>query len=304
MNRFMAMQAFVRVIDTGSFSSAARQLRVGQPAVSKAIAQIEERLGVRLLLRTTHGLSPTESGQSFYEHAKRAIEEAEEADLAARGAGAALSGRLRVCAAVTFARLHVMPHLPAFLAEHPALDVDLMLDDRNIDLVEAGVDVALRMGSLTDSSLTARKIGQGRRVVLGTPSYFANSGVPMSPTDLVSHQAVIYDQRGGGAAWTFRQGSAEASITLKGRVRVTAAEGVREAVFSDLGLTVSSEWMFAPELHSGKVRSVLERWSLPAIDLWAVFPTGRQASAKARAFAVFIENRLFPNAQVVAETAT
>lgn len=304
MNRFMAMQAFVRVIDTGSFSSAARQLRVGQPAVSKAIAQIEERLGVRLLLRTTHGLSPTESGQSFYEHAKRAIEEAEEADLAARGAGAALSGRLRVCAAVTFARLHVMPHLPAFLAEHPALDVDLMLDDRNIDLVEAGVDVALRMGSLTDSSLTARKIGQGRRVVLGTPSYFANSGVPMSPTDLVSHQAVIYDQRGGGAAWTFRQGSAEASITLKGRVRVTAAEGVREAVFSDLGLTVSSEWMFAPELHSGKVRSVLERWSLPAIDLWAVFPTGRQASAKARAFAVFIENRLFPNAQVVSETAT
>lgn len=296
MNRFMAMQAFVRVIDTGSFSSAARQLRVGQPAVSKAIAQIEERLGVRLLLRTTHGLSPTESGQSFYEHAKRAIEEAEEADLAARGVGAALSGRLRVCAAVTFARLHVMPHLPAFLAEHPALDVDLMLDDRNIDLVEAGVDVALRMGSLTDSSLTARKIGQGRRVVLGTPSYFANSGVPTSPTDLVSHQAVIYDQRGGGAAWTFRQGSTEASITLKGRVRVTAAEGVREAVFSDLGLTVSSEWMFAPELHSGKVRSVLEDWSLPAIGLWAVFPTGRQASAKARAFAVFIESRLFPNA--------
>lgn len=296
MNRFLAMQAFVRVIDTGSFSSAARQLRVGQPAVSKAIAQIEERLGVRLLLRTTHGLSPTESGQSFYEHAKRAIEEAEEADLAARGVGAALSGRLRVCAAVTFARLHVMPHLPAFLAEHPALDVDLMLDDRNIDLVEAGVDVALRMGTLTDSSLTARKIGQNRRVVLGTPSYFANSGVPTSPTDLVSHQAVIYDQRGGGAAWTFRQGSTEASITLKGRVRVTAAEGVREAVFSDLGLTVSSEWMFAPELHSGKVRSVLEDWSLPAIDLWTVFPTGRQASAKARAFAVFIESRLFPNA--------
>jgi DNA-binding transcriptional LysR family regulator len=293
MNRLSAMEAFVRVVETGSFSAAARQLRIGQPAVSKAIAQIEERLGVRLLLRTTHGLSPTESGQNFYEHAKRAIEEADEADFAARGAGAALSGRLRVCAAVTFARLHVMPHLPDFLNLHPSLDVDVMLDDRNVDLVEAGVDVALRMASLTDSSLTARKIGQGRRLVLGTPSYFAKAGEPASPIDLVRHQAIIYDQRGGGVVWTFRKNSAEIAVTLKGRVRVTAAEGVREAVFSDLGLTVSSEWMFGPELRSGKVRAVLEDWSLPAIDLWAVFPTGRQASAKARAFATFIEDRLF-----------
>jgi len=296
MNRLSAMEVFVRVIETGSFSGAARVLRIGKTAVSKAVAQIEQRLGVRLLVRTTHGLSPTESGESFYEHAKRSIEEAEEADLAARGVGAALSGRLRVSAAVTFARLHVMPHLPAFLDQHPALNVDLMLDDRNVDLVEAGVDVALRMGSLKDSSLTARKIGRGRRLVLGTPSYFEKAGEPRSPTDLISHQAVIYDQRGGGAAWTFRQGAAETAVTLKGRVRVTAAEGVREAVFSDLGLTVSSEWMFAPELRSGRVRSVLEDWSLPSIDLWAVFPTGRQASAKARAFATFIENRLFQNA--------
>ena len=303
MNRLSAMEAFVRVIETGSFSGAARLLRVGQPAVSKAIAQIEERLGVRLLVRTTHGLNPTESGQSFYEHAKRAIEEADEADLAARGAGAALSGRLRVSAAVTFARLHVMPHLAAFLEKHPSLDVDVVLDDRNVDLVEAGVDIALRMGSLSDSSLTARKIGQSRRLVLATPSYFAKRGEPGSPTDLVSHQAVIYDQPGGGAAWTFRRGSAETAITLKGRVRVTAAEGVREAVFSDLGFTVSSEWMFAPELHSGRVRAALEDWSLPAIDLWTVFPTGRQASAKARAFATFIEDRLFQNGSVLTETA-
>ena len=122
MNRLAAMEAFVRVVDTGSFSAAARQLRIGQPAVSKAVAQLEDRLGVRLLLRSTHGLTPTESGQSFYEHAKRAIEEVEEADLAARGASATLSGRLRLCAAVTFARLHVVPHLPAFLEQHPALD--------------------------------------------------------------------------------------------------------------------------------------------------------------------------------------
>jgi DNA-binding transcriptional LysR family regulator len=298
MNRLSAMEAFVIVCDSGSFSGAARQLRIGQPAVSKAIAQLEEYLGVRLLLRSTHGLTPTESGQRFYEHAKHAIDSAEEAVLAARGAGAALSGRLRVSAAVTFARLHVMPHLPAFLDAHPFLDVDLFLDDRNVDLIETGIDVALRMGTLVDSSLTARRIGQGRRLVLGTPAYFNRAGVPTSPMDLVRHQAVIYDQRGGGDTWTFRQGSVETSITIRGRVRATAAEGIREAVLSALGFVISTEWMFARELESGAVSEVLEDWSLPSIDLWAVFPTGRQASAKARAFVSFMESRMFGGDEV------
>lgn len=302
MNRLAAMEAFVRVVDTGSFSGAARQLRVGQPAISKAIAQLEERLGVRLLVRSTHGLASTEAGQSFYEHAKRSIEEAEEADLAARGAAAALSGRLRICAAVTFARLHVVPHLVTFLSEHPALDVEVVLDDRNVDLIEAGIDVAFRMSDLTDSTLTARKIAQGRRVVLGTPSYFENAGEPKTPMELIAHQAVIYDQRGGGAVWTFRQGTAETAVTVKGRVHMTAAEGVREAVFCDLGLAVTSAWMFAPELKTGRVRRVLQDWELPPIDLWAVFPTGRQASAKARAFTSFIEARLSRDETVANES--
>ena len=148
MDRLAAMETFVRVVETGSFSAAARRLNVGQPAVSKTIAQLEERLGVRLLMRSTRGLSPTEAGQSFYDRAKRAIEEADEAELAARDAGASLTGRLRVCAAVTFARLHVVPLLPKFLAAHPRLVMDVVLDDRVIDLVEEGVDVALRMGAL------------------------------------------------------------------------------------------------------------------------------------------------------------
>lgn len=293
MDRLSTIEAFVRVIDAGSFSGAARQLRIGQPAISKAIAQLEARLGVRLLLRSTHGLTPTEAGQNFYDHAKRAIEAVEAADDSARGAGAALSGRLRISAAVTFARLHVMPHLPAFLEQHPALDIDIVLDDRNVDLIEAGIDVALRIGDLVDSTLTARKIGTCRRLVLGTPSYFRTAGQPHVPADLAAHQAVIYNQPGGGAAWTFSQGSAQTEVTLKGRVHANAAEGLREAVISDLGLTISSEWMFAPELNTGKVREVLMDWTLPPIDLWIVFPTGRQVSARARAFATFIEARLF-----------
>lgn len=292
MNRLAAMEALVRVIETGSFSGAARQLHVGQPAVSKAIAQLEERLGVRLLLRSTHGLTPTEAGQNFYEHAKRSIEEADEADTAARGAATALTGRLRICAAVTFARLHIVPHLGQFLAEHPSLEVEVVLDDRNVDLIEAGIDVALRMGDLVDSGLTARKIAQSRRLVLGTPAYFESVGEPLAPADLTSHQAIVYDQRGGGAVWAFEQGLEKTTVNVRGRLRISAAEGIREAVLAGLGLTISSEWMFAPELQAGTVKPVLQDWTLPSIDLWAVFPTGRQASAKARAFVAFVESRM------------
>jgi DNA-binding transcriptional LysR family regulator len=292
MDRLAAMEAFIRVVDTGSFSGAARQLHIGQPSISKAIAQLENRLGVRLLLRSTHGLASTEAGRNFYEHAKHSIDEAEDAERAARGAGATLSGRLRIGAAVTFARLHVVPHLAGFLTEHPALDVEVVLNDRNVDLIEAGIDVALRISDLMDSALTARKIARGRRVVLATPSYFQRYGEPKTPMDLIAHQAVIYDQRGGGAVWTFQQRTLETAVTVKGRVRMTAAEGVREAVFSDLGFTITSEWMFAPELKTGRVKCVLQDWALPPIDLWAVFPTGRQANVKARTFASFIEARL------------
>jgi DNA-binding transcriptional LysR family regulator len=185
MDRQGAMEIFVRVIEAGSFSGAAKQLHVGQPAVSKTIAQLEDRLGVRLLLRSTHGLSPTEAGRSFYDHAKRSIEEADEAELAARGAAATLTGRLRIWAAVSFGRLHVIPRLSAFLAEHPSLDVDVVLDDRDVDLIEARIDVALRIGELGDSALATRKIGQCRRRVIATPAFFEASGVPQAqPTSV------------------------------------------------------------------------------------------------------------------------
>jgi DNA-binding transcriptional LysR family regulator len=292
MDRLAAMETFVRVVDAGSFSGAAKLLRVGQPAVSKAVAQLEKRLGVRLVLRSSHGLKPTEAGRNFYQRAKRSIEEADEAEFAARGEGAALSGNLRVSGPVAFTCLHVIPRLPAFLAEHAQLNVELVLDDQNIDLIEAGIDVAFRMGELGDSSLTARKIGQSPRRVMGSPAYFEKMGVPQTPVDLVKHHAVIYDQQGGGTGWTFRRGAVETSIKVDGRVRVTAAEAVRQAVFAGLGLVIASEWLFEPELRPGVVISALDDWALPAIDLWAVFPSGRQASAKARAFVHFLEKQL------------
>jgi DNA-binding transcriptional LysR family regulator len=220
VDRLAAMETFVRVVDAGSFSGAAKLLRVGQPAVSKTVAQLEKRLGVRLLLRSSHGLKPTEAGRNFYQRAKRSIDEADEAESAARGEGAALSGRLHVAGRAAFTCLHVIPRLPAFFAEHPQLDVELVLDDQNIDLIEAGIDVALRMGALGDSSLIARRIGQRPRRVIGLPAYFDAMGVPKTPADLVKHHAVIFNQQGGGTDWTFRHGAVETSIKLDGRLRV------------------------------------------------------------------------------------
>jgi DNA-binding transcriptional LysR family regulator len=292
MDRLAAMEAFVRVMETGSFSEAARQLHLGQPAISKIIAQLEERLGVKLLLRSTRGLAPTEAGESFYHRAKRAIEEADEADLAARGEGASLSGRLRVSAAPTFASLHVIPHLPEFLSAHPALEMEIVLDDRNIDLIEEGIDVSLRMGDLQDSGLTARRIGRARRLVIGTPAYFRRAGAPRIPAELAAHECVIYAKGPGRDVWLFRKETSEISVAVKGRLRVSAAEGVRSAVLAGMGLSVASEWMFSPELASGDVKAVLTDWAITPIDLWAVFPAGRVASAKARTFAAFVEERL------------
>jgi Transcriptional regulator len=240
-------------------------------------------------VRTTRGLTATEAGLNYYERARRSIEEADEADLAARGAGASLTGKLRVAAAVTFMRIHVMPRLPEFLHRHPDLEIEVVLDDRNVDLVKEGIDVALRMGQLADSSLAARRIASGPHVVVGTPTYFARVGEPNAPGDLTAHEAVIYDQGGGGADWTFQRDGAEIGVTLKGRLRVSAAEGVRAAVLASAGLAITSEWMFTPEIADSTVKVVLQDWELPRIDLWAVFPAGRTASTKARTFTQFVQ---------------
>jgi len=256
------------------------------------VAQLEDKLGVRLLLRANRQLVPTDAGRDYYSYARRVIDEAEEADEAARGSAVALTGTLKVCAAVTFARLHVVPHLAGFLESHPGLSIDVILDDRNVDLLLEGIDVALRMGDLVDSNLTARRIGQSRRLVIATPAYLARAGMPDSPDELAAHQAIVYDQGGGGSSWRFQKGADDVAVTLSGRLRVTAAEGVRAAVLGGLGLSVASEWMFAPELADGSVVQLLPEWNLPSIDLWAVFPSGRRASAKARAFVDFVQASL------------
>lgn len=290
VDRFQAMVTFVRVVDTGSFSAAARDLRIGQPSVSKIIAGLEDRLQMRLLVRSTRRLTPTEAGQAFYEGARRALDEADEAEAVARGLASGLEGRLRVCAPVTFARLYIVPRLGDFLDAHPNLRLEVVMDDRNVDLLEESIDVAFRLGDLADSALTARKIASNERVVVASAHYVAQHGMPQTPTDLLGHTAVVYGQQAGINAWQFRQGTSQTSVTLPSRLVLTAAEGVREAVLAGLGIAMSSRWMFARELAAGDVVPLLGKWTLPPIDLWVLFPAGRLPSTKARAFVSWFEN--------------
>lgn len=290
MDRFQAMQMYVQVVDAGSFSAAARILKTGQPAVSKTIAQLEKHLEVRLLLRTTHGLTPTEAGQRFYERARITLQQAEEAEIAARGADKGLTGVLRVAAAPTFSRLHIIPYLSQFMEQHPQLNVDIRLDDRPIDLIAEGIDICLRMGALQDSGAVARKLATSPRSLLATSDYLARYGYPRHPQALSQHETLIFSQLNN--AWQFTRGDEVENVTVQGRLHLSAAEGIRAAVLANMGMTVSSDWMFSQEIAAGTVKRLLSDWKLPDIDLWAVFPAGRMATAKARQFASFVENLL------------
>ncbi|MHC1479344.1 LysR family transcriptional regulator [Frateuria aurantia] len=288
MNRFNSMEVLVAVIEAGSFSAAARRLDMGQPAVSKAVAQLEAHLHTRLFIRTTRGLAPTDAAQAYYQHALQALQSSELAEQAARDLGHGLVGRLRISAPVTFARLHIVPVLGAFLAQHPGLEVDVVLDDRPIDLLQEGIDVAIRIGPLADSSMTARPLLSGVRKVIATPAYFARHGMPGHPSELPGHACVIYGQGSGVARAIFQREGESLELMLHGRLRTNAAEGVRAAVLSDQGLAVVSAWMFAPELAEARVVTALDAWTLPGIDLSAIFPAGRLPGLKARRFIDFL----------------
>jgi DNA-binding transcriptional LysR family regulator len=178
------------------------------------------------------------------------------------------------------------------LNAHPRIQLELILDDHNIDLVAENIDAGLRLGVLTDSALTARKLGQADRLVVATPEYLSRKGVPKTPADLAAHDAIIYRQTAGGQDWFFRRGTSEVSVRLQALLTLSAAEGVREAVLSGQGIAIASRWMFAPELASGDIVPILEEWTLPLMDLWIIYPSGRLTSAKARAFVKWFETTI------------
>ncbi|MEM7706640.1 MAG: LysR substrate-binding domain-containing protein [Pseudomonadota bacterium] len=284
MDQLLAMRQFVSVVDAGSFSAAARLLHVGQPAVSKAIAALEDHLGVRLLVRTTRSHSVTHAGERFYERARRVLDEVDEAEKAARDESTALTGRLRVAAPPVYASSQIIPRLAEFTNDHPDLSIDFVLDDRLINLVEEGVDVGIRAGELRDSSLVARRIDTSHRLVVGAPAYLERYGEPQKPAELARFRVITYAGFRGPTQWSFKRGGHTSEVMLDSGIRVSAAEALRAAIIAGLGYGVVSSRMMEAELASGQVRQVLKGWTLPATGVWAIYPAGRRPPAKATAF--------------------
>ncbi|WP_343315409.1 LysR family transcriptional regulator [Brucella sp. BE17] len=292
MDLFTSMRYFIRVYDTNSLSAAAKSFDVGQSTVSKAIAYLEKKLEVSLFLRSTRQLTPTEPGRIFNEHAVKVVEDADAAVSAVGTKAQSFSGQIRISGTLTFMCQYIIPKLPHFLDEHPGVEISVQLDDRNVGLIEQGIDVSLRMGQLDDSGLVAKRIGRCRRIVVGATTYLAAHPAPTTPDDLLDHSTVVFSQGEGGDRFEFKGPHGTKTISVRPKLRINATEGVRSAVLNGAGLTVATEWMFEAELNSGVVCEVLEQWTLPDLDLWAVMPAGRRTSAKVRALVAFIEEQI------------
>jgi DNA-binding transcriptional LysR family regulator len=291
-DRYEMMRVFVAVVETGSFSAAARRLRLGQPAVSKAVAALEDRLGVQLLTRSTRSQSITEAGQRFLDHARLALDEADAADAAARDEGVALHGRLRIAAPPVYASQVIIPRLADFLALHPGMDLDLVLDDRHIDLIEEGVDLAIRAGDLASSNLIARRIDKAQRLLVASKAYLAQHGTPAHPRAMAGHQIASYIAFDALTSWTLSRGEERETITALPRLRVNAAEGLRAIVMAGVAIGLVTNRMVERELAAGLLVHLLPDWSLPASDVWVIFPEGRRVRQRSRLFVDWLEQAI------------
>jgi LysR family transcriptional regulator for bpeEF and oprC len=288
LDQLEALQLFVRVVETGSLTKAARAIGVGQPTVSKQISLLEERLGARLLNRTSRGLSVTSAGQDYYESAVRLLDDFKEADARVRRGQAAPEGTIRVASSPAFARIHLMPRLPEFFARYPGLSVDFDISERFVSLVEDGIDVALRMGTLSDSSLVARRIGTVGASTVATPAYLDRAGTPAAPGDLDSHACIGFVHRGALTTWRFQGPAGAISVEPKGPFRSNDAEHLRAAVLAGIGIGHTVSWLFEAEIASGAVRQVLREFETPRFPLHAVCPGGRRIPSRVRVFIDFV----------------
>ncbi|WP_159588114.1 LysR family transcriptional regulator [Chelativorans xinjiangense] len=293
MDRLTALKVFRQVVELGSFAEAARQLRLSPAAVSKNVGELEAHLAVRLLNRTTRRMSLTEAGSLYYDQVARILDELEEADSSLGPLQESPSGLLRVSAPVTLTLVCLSQALPGFLGRHPDLTLDLRLDDRRVNIVEEGFDIAIRAsGSLEDSSLIARKLTTIPHVVCGAPSYLERSGTPMSPEDLKRHSCIQFTLSGHADEWAFEKADRQIRIPISGRYKVTSSLAVRDALRAGFGLSLIP-WAYVREdIEQGRLRTVLGEWSAVALSVYAVYPSRRYVVPKVRAFLDFLVEEL------------
>jgi DNA-binding transcriptional LysR family regulator len=290
MDRLDAMQVFVRVVETGSFSKAAAEFQTTQPTVTKQVAALEARLKVRLLNRNTRGVSLSEPGALFYERCKQLLQDADSA--AVRAAQSEAQGTLRIGTSVAFGRRAVVPLTLEFMALHPQIRVDLSFEDRYVDLIAQGIDVALRMGKLADSSLGARYLGNNPWTIVASPKYLKTAGTPKRPIDLARHNALVYSSVQGDDVWHFTGPRGERiAARVQGRLRSNNLSAVLAACREGLGVAALPRYVAAESLRTGKVVEVLKDFSQPDQELHAVFPSPKRVSAKVLAFVSFAQGR-------------
>jgi DNA-binding transcriptional LysR family regulator len=287
-----AMAVFARVVEAESFSGAARALGLSKSAVSKQIGRLEDRLGLRLLNRTTRRLSLTEAGAAFYQGCQRVVAEAEAAERAVTRLASAPRGRLRVNAPMSFGVRHISPALPEFLGRYPELAVDLTLNDRVVDLVEEGFDVGVRIARLADSSLVARRLAPSRSVLSAAPAYLEARGVPRALDQLEHHACLIYSYQATGEAWRLTGPEGERRLKVSGPLRVNNGDALLAAALGGLGVALLPCFICGDDLRAGRLVRVLPDWEASADSaVSAVYPAARHLSPKVRAFVDFLAER-------------
>ena len=292
MDLFDAMQMFVRVVERGSFSAVARELNLGQPAVSKQIRALEQHLGGALFARSTRHLALTDQGQRFYIHSKEILSSLDTARLSFTRGQEQIAGPLRVAAPVSFGRLCIAPLMREFLARHPLVHIDLKLNDQNEDVLKENIDVAIRIGVVKNEGLVAVSLGDSPRRVYAAPAYLQQHGTPLEPADLARHNCLGFTLLEHYDVWRFDQQDKQHRVTIKGNVTSNSSEAIREMVLSGLGISLSPQWLFAADVRQGTVSSLLEAYQPVALPISAVFSQDRRRSARTRAFVDFLRERL------------
>lgn len=283
MDRFLWMTCFARAVETGSFSAAGRDLGLGQPNVSRYIAALEDHLKTRLLHRSTRKLSLTPEGERYYADIRRILDAVDESESSFRNS-VEPSGLLRVACPTALAHAFVLPHVPRFLHQYPQLTLDLQLNDRYVDLVNEGTELAIRIGHLEDSALRARRLGWYDRVFVASKEYLAKRGVPQTPDDLRDHDCVIYTLLASGASWRFQT----TDIPVSGRLRINSPDAVAAAVAAGLGVGHGPAWLFQDGLDSGRLQFILSDHPVPPVPVQIVYVANRLLPTRATVFMDFI----------------
>jgi len=285
MDRLDELQVFLAILDTGSMAAAAHKLRRSASSVTRVLAALEERIGARLFERSTRRLTATSEGLNLAEGARRVLADYDAAIRAPDSA--APRGLLRVTAPMVFGRRHLAPVVTRFLMRHPGIQVDLVLADRNVDLIDSGIDVALRIGTLDDSGLVARPLGTVQRVTLASPAYLAQRGEPRTPEELAGHELILGTAVRGVAEWRYRTGEREQVLRFTPRLQMNDVEAVLHAAREGFGIARAFSYQAAPDLEAGSLRRLLSDYEAEPVPVQLVFPSARHMAPRVRAFIEF-----------------